>query len=177
MSESLGRSLVWRLVEGYYEKEARYLCSSEGCIRFHEEGGSSNSQSDFSTLGDDLVFGGVSITTDLSDGDLQGSPLAPTTFFDVAPLHAVPEPTPVSSPLAVATTAASLDEREDDVVPEDAVVGTDGLNDVFVVDDSGRVHVAESVLLGDEHDIFVSGVPHAVAGPVTVSPTFDAFEE
>ncbi|KAK8533095.1 hypothetical protein V6N12_076376 [Hibiscus sabdariffa] len=54
---------------------------------------------------------------------------------------------------------------------------TDGLNDVFAVDALGRLLVAENVLIGDEHDVFVSGVSYVVAAPVTVAPAFEAIEE
>ncbi|KAL4387922.1 hypothetical protein GQ457_09G021670 [Hibiscus cannabinus] len=66
----------------------------KGRIRFHEEGDSSNSQSDFSTLCDDLVFGGVLFTTDFT----------PAAFVDAAPICAFPEPAPVSSPCAFTRT-------------------------------------------------------------------------
>ncbi|KAK9027998.1 hypothetical protein V6N11_067814 [Hibiscus sabdariffa] len=101
----------------------------------------------------------------------------PTTFIDIAPLCVVLKPVLVSSPLASVSTVASLDEGEDDDVSEEVVVGTDGLTDVLDVDDSGRVHVAKSVLLGDEHDVFVSGVFHAILALVKVALTFDAIEE
>ncbi|KAK9007304.1 hypothetical protein V6N11_051133 [Hibiscus sabdariffa] len=81
----------------------------KGRIRFHEEGDSSNSQSDFSTLCDDLVFGGVLFTTDFT----------PVAFVDAAPICAFPEPTPVSSPLAAPPTAAYVDDGEDDDVLEE----------------------------------------------------------
>ncbi|KAK8596676.1 hypothetical protein V6N12_065156 [Hibiscus sabdariffa] len=113
----------------------------------------------------------------LGAGDPLGAPSAHATFVHTDPLRAVPEPAKVSSPLAVANATTCLDEGEDDVVPKKVVVGTRGLNDVFVVDNSGRLHVAESVLLGDEHDVFVSEVSHAVDAPVTAAPAFDAIEE
>ncbi|KAK8696145.1 hypothetical protein V6N13_001282 [Hibiscus sabdariffa] len=151
------------------KKKQEIPAPPKGRIRFHEEGGSSNSHSDFSTLGDDFIFGGA--------GDPLGAPSAHATFVHTDPLRAVPEPAKVSSPLAVANATTCLDEGEDDVVPKKVVVGTRGLNDVFVVDNSGRLHVAESVLLGDEHDVFVSEVSHAVDAPVTAAPAFDAIEE
>ncbi|KAK8485571.1 hypothetical protein V6N11_057156 [Hibiscus sabdariffa] len=95
---------VWRLVEGYSEKKQDISAPTKGRIRFHEEGGSSNSQSDFSTLG---------------VGDPQGAPSALVTLVDAAPLCAVSETVPVSTPLAAANTATSLDEGEDNAVPEE----------------------------------------------------------
>ncbi|KAK8486280.1 hypothetical protein V6N11_039693 [Hibiscus sabdariffa] len=113
----------------------------------------------------------------LGAGDPQGAPSAPAAFVDAAPLHAIPDPMSVSSPLATANADASLEEGDDVVVPKEAVVSTGGLNDVFDVDVSGRVHVAESVLVGDEHNVFVSSMSHAVAAPVKVALAFDAIEE
>ncbi|KAK8504802.1 hypothetical protein V6N12_063809 [Hibiscus sabdariffa] len=40
----------------------------KGCIRFHEEAGSSNSHSGFSSLGDDHVFEGVVVPTEATVG-------------------------------------------------------------------------------------------------------------
>ncbi|KAK8578252.1 hypothetical protein V6N13_090919 [Hibiscus sabdariffa] len=73
-------------------------------------------------------------------------------------------------------------------------------NEVFAVDGSGRVHVAENVLLGDGDDVFasvqvvkehaaenvllgderdalVSDISHEVAAPVMIAPGVDAIQE
>ncbi|KAK8540769.1 hypothetical protein V6N13_068206 [Hibiscus sabdariffa] len=52
-------------------------------------------------------------------GDPQGAPSALVTLVDAAPLCAVSETVPVSTPLAAANTATSLDEGEDNAVPEE----------------------------------------------------------
>ncbi|KAK8498193.1 hypothetical protein V6N12_067621 [Hibiscus sabdariffa] len=71
-----------------------------------------------------------------------------------------------------------MDGGEDDVSPEEVVDGAGSLNDVFVVDDSGRVHVAKSVLLENKEDVFDSDVCNAAAATtVNVAPAFDAIDD
>ncbi|KAK8609344.1 hypothetical protein V6N13_061793 [Hibiscus sabdariffa] len=75
------------------KKKQENIIPPKGRIRFHEEGGSSNSQSDFSNLGDDLVsrgdtmFDAFRFTLTLSiAGDSLGVPTAHANIVDVVPL-------------------------------------------------------------------------------------------
>ncbi|KAL4347887.1 hypothetical protein GQ457_17G013650 [Hibiscus cannabinus] len=134
----------------------------KGRIHFHEEAGSSNSHSGFSSLGDnhEQVRGLVSLLI----------------------------PASVASPLGVATatslnakegvaTATSLNAKEGVAVSTEATVGVDGSHDVLAVDGSGKVHITDNILFGVEHDVFVTRVSHEAAAPVVVAPAFDAIEE
>ncbi|KAK9042174.1 hypothetical protein V6N11_017253 [Hibiscus sabdariffa] len=112
-------------------------------IRLHAEGGSSNPQSDFYTIGDDIVFGGAS--------DPIGKPSAHATFVDVAPLYAIPDQLWFHLCLS--------------------------LQKLLHAWMKGRVHVAESVLLGNEHDVFSLGVSNVAAATMKGSSGFDAIEE
>ncbi|KAK8672033.1 hypothetical protein V6N13_110410 [Hibiscus sabdariffa] len=89
-------------------------------------------------------------------------PLAPSGIVDAAPIQAIPvlvAPQMAAAPLSTKTTAYDvvlLEDEEDVVANDDTDAGILGQSDVFVVDDSGRVHVSENVLIGDENDVFVA---------------------
>ncbi|KAK8498742.1 hypothetical protein V6N12_042950 [Hibiscus sabdariffa] len=140
----------------------------KGRIRFHEEVGSSNSHSGFSSLGDDHVFEGTGAGVDVPSG--------PAPIATAMPLRSIPIPTSVVLSLGVATTT-SLTAEEGVVVPTEATVGVNGSHDVLAVDGSCKVHITDNILFSDEHDVFVTRVSHEVAAPVVVAPTFDAIEE
>ncbi|KAK8976055.1 hypothetical protein V6N11_000323 [Hibiscus sabdariffa] len=154
-ADDLRLSLYEGWLRATLKKKQEILAPPKGRIRFHKEDGSSNSQSDFPNLGDDLIFGDV--------GDTIGAPTAHANFVVVAPFRAIPELAPVSSPLVAANVVACLDEEEVEDAPEEVA--------------DGGVHVAESVLFGNEHDVFGSGVSNAAAATVNAAPDFDAIEE
>ncbi|KAK8489909.1 hypothetical protein V6N13_024952 [Hibiscus sabdariffa] len=109
-----------------------------------------------------------------------GAPSAPSGLVDAAPIRAILVPAAPSSLIAVTTLSINANAFAADLVEDvddEAADGDQGLSDVFAVDDSGRVHVSENVLLGDENDMFATGISHAVAVSVKVAPSFDAIEE
>ncbi|KAK8684241.1 hypothetical protein V6N13_040271 [Hibiscus sabdariffa] len=57
-----------------------------------------------------------------------------------------------------------------------AAVAT-GSADVFAVDASGKIHVSDHVLLGDENDVFVNSLSHSDVPPVRAALTFEAIAE
>ncbi|KAL4379760.1 hypothetical protein GQ457_02G025090 [Hibiscus cannabinus] len=135
--------LQYEKLPNFSMKKQENLAPPEERIYFHEEGCSSNSHSDFSTLGEDPLF---------------GCPLAPSSIVDAAPIEAIPvlaSPPMVAAPLSAKTTAYDvvlLEDEEDVVANDDTDAGILGQSDVFVVDDSRRVHVSKNVLIGDEND-------------------------
>ncbi|KAK8676070.1 hypothetical protein V6N13_034124 [Hibiscus sabdariffa] len=129
-----------------------------GRIRFHEEAGSSTSQSGFSSLGEDHVFDGIGAAVHAGH--------AP--FVDATPIRSYPVPATATSPVGV---------EENIAVPAEVVAGVVVSNDVLAVDGSGKVHIEHNALLGDERDVYVTKVTHEDAPPVTVAPEFDAIEE
>ncbi|KAL4317903.1 hypothetical protein GQ457_18G009840 [Hibiscus cannabinus] len=122
-----------------------------GRIRFHEEAGSSTSQTGFSSLG----MGAVVHT-------------GHAPFVDATPICSVLVPATANSPMGVEESIA---------VPADVVAGVDVSNDVLAIDGSGKVHIAHNALFGDERDVYVTKISHEDAGPVAVAPEFDAIEE
>ncbi|KAK8644651.1 hypothetical protein V6N13_123953 [Hibiscus sabdariffa] len=137
-------------------------------IRFHEEVGSSNSHSGFSSLGDDHVFEGAGAGVDVPSG--------PTPFAADTPLRSIPVPALVASPLGVATVT-SLNAEVGVAISTEATIGVDGLHDVLAVDVSGKVHITDNILFGDERDVFVTRVSHEATAHVVVAPAFGAIEE
>ncbi|KAK8712880.1 hypothetical protein V6N13_148108 [Hibiscus sabdariffa] len=121
-----------------------------GRIRFHDEAGSSNSQSGFSSLGEEHVFDGM--------GDVH---TGHATFVNATPLRSVPAPATANSPMGV----------------EENIVGVAVSQDVLAVDGSGKVHIEQNAPFGDESDAYVTKISHAEAGPVAAAPDFDAIEE
>ncbi|KAK8485087.1 hypothetical protein V6N13_025815 [Hibiscus sabdariffa] len=99
----------------------------KGRIRFHEEAGSSNSHS--------------GARADVLSGT---TPIASAT-----PIRSVPIPASVASPLGVAT-ATSMTAEEGIAAPTEDTVGVHGSHDVFAVDGSGKVHITDNILFGDE---------------------------
>ncbi|KAL4302369.1 hypothetical protein GQ457_10G013020 [Hibiscus cannabinus] len=121
-----------------------------GRIRFHDEAGFSNSQSGFSSLGEEHVFDGMGAVH-----------TGHATFVNATPLHSVPAPVNANSPMGV----------------EDNIVGVAVSHDVLAVDGSGKVHIEQNAPFGDEGDAYVTKISHTEAGPVAVAPDFDVIEE
>ncbi|KAK8684240.1 hypothetical protein V6N13_040270 [Hibiscus sabdariffa] len=121
-----------------------------GRIRFHDEAGSSNSQSGFSSLGEEHVFDGL--------GDVH---TGHATFVNATPLRSVPVPVTANSPMGV----------------EENIVGVAVSHDVLAVDGSGKVHTEQTAPFGDESDAYVTKISHEEAGPVAAAPDVDAIEE
>ncbi|KAK8681105.1 hypothetical protein V6N13_053512 [Hibiscus sabdariffa] len=103
-------------------------------------------------------------------------PSGPAPFVAATPLRSIPVPASVASLMGVAT-ATSLNAEEGVVISTEANVGVDGSHDVSAVDVSGKVHITDNILFGDERDVFVTRVAHEAAAPVVVAPAFDAIEE
>ncbi|KAK8672265.1 hypothetical protein V6N13_110638 [Hibiscus sabdariffa] len=127
----------------------------KGRIRFHEEAGSSNSHSGFSSLG-------AGAGADVPSGAM---PIASAT-----PLRSISVPASIASPLGVAT-ATSLTAEDGIAAPIEATVGVHGSHDVLAVDGSGKVHITDNILFGDERDVFVTRVSHEAVAPVAVAPS------
>ncbi|KAK8691143.1 hypothetical protein V6N13_074662 [Hibiscus sabdariffa] len=88
-----------------------------------------------------------------------------------------PISTSISSLIAAENVVTCMDGGKDDVAPEEVTDDAGGLNDMFVVDDLGRVHVAKSVLLGNEEDVFGLGVSNEIDAAVNVALTFDMIDD
>ncbi|KAL4277800.1 hypothetical protein GQ457_03G017200 [Hibiscus cannabinus] len=121
-----------------------------GCICFHDEAGSSNSQSGFSSLGEEHVFDGMGVAH-----------TGHAPFVNATPIRSVPAPATVNSPMGV----------------EENIVGVEVSHDVLAVDGSGKVHIEQNALFGDENDAYVTKISHSDASPVGAAPEFDAIEE
>ncbi|KAL4298065.1 hypothetical protein GQ457_12G009930 [Hibiscus cannabinus] len=128
-----------------------------GRIRFHEEAGSSTSQSGFSSLGEEHIFDGFLLSL-----------FTYFRFLHATPIRSIPVPATANSPMGV---------EESIVVPAEAVAGVDVFNDVLAVDGSGKVHIVHNALFGDERDVYVTKISHEDAAPVAIAPEFDAIEE
>ncbi|KAK8972666.1 hypothetical protein V6N11_082595 [Hibiscus sabdariffa] len=153
------------------KKKQVFSAISKERIYFHEEGDSFNSQSDFSTIGDDSFLGTGPVTV-------------PSGFGDAVPLRAASITAPRSpvhtahlSGHAKAAPATTEEIAADAGINGADAAGLHGLSEVFVVDVSGHVHVSENALLGDEAGVFAANVSYAVAAPVTLASSFDAIEE
>ncbi|KAL4362020.1 hypothetical protein GQ457_04G020440 [Hibiscus cannabinus] len=131
----------------------------KGRIHFHEEAGSSNSHSGFSSLG---AGAGADVPSGLA------------SFTAATPLRSIPVPASVASPLGV-STATSLNAEEGVVVSTESTIGVDGSHDVLAVDVSRNI--TDNILFGDKRDVFVTRVSHEAAALVVVAPAFDAIEE
>ncbi|KAK8515171.1 hypothetical protein V6N12_019219 [Hibiscus sabdariffa] len=89
---------------------------------------------------------------------------------DHAPFGVGVNATPISSVLAPATANSPIGIEEN-------IVGVGVSHDVLAVDGSGKVHIEQNVLFGDESDAYVTKISHTDAGPVAAAPEFDAIEE
>ncbi|KAL4339149.1 hypothetical protein GQ457_08G031690 [Hibiscus cannabinus] len=127
-----------------------------GRIRFHDEAGSSNSQSGFSSLGEEHVFDGTIVFFRMGVVHTGHA-----TFVNATPIRSVPAPATANSPMGV----------------EENIVGVEVSHDVLAVDGSGKVHIEQTTPFGDESDAYVTKILHADAGPVAAAPDFDAIEE
>ncbi|KAL4341497.1 hypothetical protein GQ457_08G031700 [Hibiscus cannabinus] len=135
-----------------------------GRIRFHDEAGSSNSQSGFSFLCEEHVFDATIIFFDFFDYYTFFMGVVHTghaTFVNATPIRSVPAPATANSPMGV----------------EENIVGVEVSHDVLAVDGSGKVHIEQTTPFGDESDAYVTKILHADAGPVAAAPDFDAIEE
>ncbi|KAK8544227.1 hypothetical protein V6N13_110255 [Hibiscus sabdariffa] len=141
---------------------------SKGRIHFHEEGGSSSSHSGYSTLGDDNNFGSGIPHTAQPAPPLNAFPKAAGTVRSSSPPIAATDPVFVAEPVEAAD--------EGNVHGGPAAVAA-GSADVFAVDASGKIHVSDHVLLGDENDVFVNGLSHSDVPPVRAAPTFETIAE
>ncbi|KAK8973426.1 hypothetical protein V6N11_054845 [Hibiscus sabdariffa] len=152
------------------KKKEAFSAISKGRIYFHEEDDSSNSQSEFSTIGDDSFLGTGPVTFPSGFGNVV--PLRAPVTAPRSPVHAAPLPGH-----AKAAPATTEEIAADAGINGADATGLHGLSEVFFVDVSGHVHVSENALLGDEAGVFAASVSHAVAAPVTLAPSFDAIEE
>ncbi|KAK8523063.1 hypothetical protein V6N12_073774 [Hibiscus sabdariffa] len=105
----------------------------------------------------------------------------PHTTQPAPPLNAFPKAagtTRSSSPPIAATDPVFVAEPVE-AADEGNVHGgpAAGSADVFAVDASGKIHVSDHVLLGDENDVFVNGLSHSDVPPVRAAPTFEAIAE
>ncbi|KAK8556978.1 hypothetical protein V6N13_034459 [Hibiscus sabdariffa] len=82
-------------------------------------------------------------------------------FVNATPIRSVPAPATVNSPIGV----------------EENIVGVEVSHDALAVDGSGKVHIEQNALFGDENDAYVTKISHSDAGPVAAAPEFDAIEE
>ncbi|KAL4319505.1 hypothetical protein GQ457_18G008320 [Hibiscus cannabinus] len=157
----------------------RLPINRRGAFISMKRGGSSTS-----TLGDDTHHFGNGVPH-----NEQPYPIGMTCVQAPVPLNAIPiavDKVPSSSPPMAATTMAAnnpvfvadlVDDAEEGVVHGETAVVDVVSGDVFDIDVSGKIHVYDHVLLGDENYVLVHGIPHSDVTPVRVAPTFKAIEE
>ncbi|KAK8510763.1 hypothetical protein V6N12_020303 [Hibiscus sabdariffa] len=156
----------------------------KGRILFHEEGGSSNSHSGYTTLGDDHHLGTKVPFTRQSDpiNTVHVQPSAPVNSIPAAGtvLHSSP---PMDAAALDATShvlaadPVTVDDEEDVLVHGGAAVVDIVSSDVLAVDTMGTVHVSNHDILEDENDVLVTHSSHLEIASVKVASNFETIDE
>ncbi|KAK8512383.1 hypothetical protein V6N13_116304 [Hibiscus sabdariffa] len=160
------------------KKRQEATVQTKGRILFHEDGGSSTSHSEYTSLGNNVPCTKQSIP-------IATTPTQPPASMNA--IHVLVGPVlPSCSPLEAAALAAtspvlvadSVDDVEDGFVRDEPAAAVDLVSgDVLAVDPMGTVHVSEPSFLGDERDVLVTHSSHLEIASVKAASNFETIDE